>query len=422
MTTEKIGISKRPVIYVTIDDICSGLFTSQILSGLIKSAKNDLDRSFQVIAVNRPWKILEHRRRLKVIRKSLLPSNLSIRYIPLLPPLRKAAGSLIYSRLVTNYLSILFRIFLRTTNVILHARSYWPCAAAIEAGFNKVIFEPRSLWTLENIAMGDIKLGSSADLYWNNLEETCVVNSDFIISINQAMADYFSGKYSCVSKKNKIIPISFSNQNFYYNSKKRQEIRASLSLVNKKVFVYSGSFGMSQIGLSHIINTIRMINNSLDCAYFLFLTPRYEHAAVTRVVNKAGLSSDKFTSIHPAFDQITNYLSAADYGYHALPSQPDSFTRMGTKVVEYFAAGLPVIVNRHVGAAAKILDENRYGFVIHDNMPRKTLLEKLSSLSKLNRHDIENFSKANFETTIVAELYSRIYYELDLTKEVIVTS
>ena len=165
-----------------------------------------------------------------------------------------------------------------------------------------------------------------------------------------------------------------------------------------------------------------MINNSLDCAYFLFLTPRYEHAAVTRVVNKAGLSSDKFTSIHPAFDQITNYLSAADYGYHALPSQPDSFTRMGTKVVEYFAAGLPVIVNRHVGAAAKILDENRYGFVIHDNMPRKTLLEKLSSLSKLNRHDIENFSKANFETTIVAELYSRIYYELDLTKEVIVTS
>ncbi len=373
MFREKIGTSKRPVVYVTIDDICSGLFTSQILSGLIKSAENDSGRSFRILVFNRPWKILDHCRRLKVIRKSELPSNLSIKYIPLLPPLRKAAGIKLYSKLVTSYLSLLVYIFVRRTDVILHARSYWPCAASLQAGFRRVIFEPRSLWTLENIAMGDIQEGSSAEAYLNNLEEICVLKSEYIVSINKAMADYFSKRYSS-AYKNKIIPISFSDQKFYYNEKKRHELRSALSLTNKKVFVYSGSFGMSQIGLSLIINTVQMIDNAVARAHFLFLTPSYEDLAVARVVEQAGLSRDRFTSIHPNFDQITDYLSAADFGYHALPSQQDSFTRMGTKVVEYFAAGLPVIVNRHVGAAAKILDENTYGFVIDDGMSREAII------------------------------------------------
>ena len=89
---------------------------------------------------------------------------------------------------------------------------------------------------------------------------------------------------------------------------------------------------------------------------------------------------------------------------------------MGTKVVEYFAAGLPVIVNRHVGAAAKILDENFYGFVIDEDMPSEVILEKLRSLSKLKREDIVRFSKEHYEVSTVASSYAQIYSELDLIK------
>ena len=415
LIVKKGKILKRRVVYVTIDDICSGLFTSQILAGLIKSAEIDAGRSFQILVVNRPWKILDHRRRMKVIRKSILPPNLSIKYIPLLPPLRKSAGRRLYSKLVTTYLSLLVRVFVRRTNVIVHARSYWPCAASLQAGFKAVIFEPRSLWTLENIAMGDIREGSSAEAYWNELEKICVLKSERVVSINTAMADYFSERYGC-AYKNEVIPISFSDRKFSYNKKKRQEFRANLSLINKKVFVYSGSFGMSQIGFSCITNTVRMIDNAVASAHFLFLTPSHEGLAVSRVVDQAGLSDGRFTSIHPAFDQITDYLSAADFGYHALPWQPDSFTRMGTKVVEYFAAGLPVIVNRHVGAAAKILAENSYGFVIDEDMPSEIILDKLNSLSKLKRADIVHFSKEQYEVSTVARSYSQIYRELDVIK------
>ncbi|MDC0101063.1 glycosyltransferase [Alphaproteobacteria bacterium] len=412
----KRNLSKCPIVYVTIDDICSGLFTSQVLPALIKCAQLDAGRTFQVLVVNRLWKIHDHRRRLNIIHKTILPNNLSIRYIPLLPPLRKSAGSKLYSKFVTNYLSLLVRIFLGRTKVIVHARSYWPCAASLQAGAKAVIFEPRSLWTLENVAMGDIREGSSAEVYWNDLEKVCVLKSERVVSINTAMADYFCERYNS-KRKNEVIPISFSDQLFFYNEKKRDEIRSDLSLVNKRVFVYSGSFGMSQIGLKCITNTVRMIHSSVDDAHFLFLTPSHEELAVSTVVDQAGLSDRSFTSIHPTFDQITDYLSAADFGYHALPSQQDSFTRMGTKIVEYFAAGLPVIVNRHVGAAAKILEENSYGFVIDEDMPSEVILKKLSSLSKLKRLEIAQASRERYEVAIVAKSYLQIYRELDVLKD-----
>ena len=50
-------------------------------------------------------------------------------------------------------------------------------------------------------------------------------------------------------------------------------------------------------------------------------------------------------------------------------------------------------------------------------MPSEVIIEKLSSLSKLNRADIADFSKENFEVSTVAESYARIYCELDAIKD-----
>ena len=79
---------KLKVVYITIEDISSGLFSSQVLAPLMKMAEIDSERAFEIIIFNRPWKYFDHRRTLKTLRKSVLLKNISIRYIPLLPPLR----------------------------------------------------------------------------------------------------------------------------------------------------------------------------------------------------------------------------------------------------------------------------------------------------------------------------------------------
>jgi len=408
-------MTKLKVVYITIEDISSGLFLTQVFEPVKKMAEIDTKRQFNLIVLNRPWKYLEHRKTLKVIRKSLLlQKNISIRYIPLLPPLRNVTSSKFLSKITTYIISFLFFLFVDKKKSLYHSRSYWPCAAGLLTNLNPMIFEPRSLWNLENLAMGQIIRGSKAEVYWNTLERICVNKSEKVISINSQMANYFTKNYNSY-RKNVVIPISYSNKNFSYNSVKRKEIREKLLFSNKKVFVYSGSLGMTKINTVSIIQTIQRLNNTFKNSHFLFLTPEYESKSIKKIVDKTTISKKNFTSIHPSFNEISYYLSAADYGYHSLPIQPDSFTRMGTKIIEYLAVGLPVIVNEHVGAAAQILKNKNLGFVIDEKTKTGTIIKNLNLLSDRNRVERINFAKENFEISIIAKNYIKIYNEIDST-------
>lgn len=406
-------MNKRKVIYVTIEDISSGLFLSQVLEPLKRIAKIDTQREFNLFVLNRPWKYLKHRKILKIIRNSFsLQKNISIKYIPLLPPLRNVTRSKLLSKFVTYFIGFLFFLFIDKKNSLYHSRSYWPCAAGLLINLNPMVFEPRSLWNLENIAMGTILKGSSSELYWNNLEKICVDQSEKVISINTQMANYFTTNYNLYTK-NEIIPISFSNKNFTFNSTVREEIRKRLSLNNKKVFVYSGSLGMEKIAIKAILQTIKKLKESTKNAHFLFLAPNYETSSILDIMRQADINESDFTLIHPDFNEISNYLSAADYGYHSLPIQPDSFTRMGTKIVEYLSVGLPVIVNEHVGAAANILVNHKLGFTIYNDSNTETISNNLSLVLNIDRQERINFAEKEYEVSSVAKKYIKVYNEID---------
>jgi len=403
---------KRNITYITIEDISSGLFISQVLTPLLAMAKNDSDRKFEIIAINRPWKLFNHIKSLKTFEDLKNRPNLKIKYLPLLPPLRKSAGNKLYSEFITRYISLILKIFSSRKNNIIHARSYWPCAAAISSGLRNIIFEPRSLWTLENIAMGDIKENSKAEKYWNNLERKCSKISRKIVSINQPMSNYFIKNYSN-DKKNMVIPIIYSKDNFNFNDEERHLIRSNLNIENKLVFTYSGSFGMSHIGKLTISKIIKKIKASVSNAHFLFITPKFESDTIKEITTEANLKNNQLTSVHPEHKKISSYLSAGDIGFHALPYQKDHFTRMGTKVVEYFAAGLPVIVNNYVGAAADLIKKNDLGFIINDEMKSTDIKNQINLISQLSRETIMNYAQDNYEIQKVVSQYLLIYSELD---------
>ena len=307
---------------------------------------------------------------------------------------------------------MLIFLFTKRENTLYHARGYLDCAAGLLANLKPMIFEPRSLWTLENVAMGTIIEGSSAELYWTKIEKMCSVQSNKVVSINEQMANYLNKKYN-LYMKDVVIPISYSDQNFSYRSDKRKELREKLFLNNKKVFVYSGSLGMTKIGVNSIIKIIFKLKEVFSDSYFLFLTPTYESTLIKEIVNKVGLNEVNFKLIHPRFAEISDYLSAADYGYHAIPAQPDSFSRMGTKIVEYLAVGLPAIVNENVGAAASILNEHNLGITINENSNSKFIVDRLKLINEIDRSERINFAKENFEVSSAAKKYLKIYEDLD---------
>lgn len=411
-------MTKLDVIYITIDDVCSGLFSSQVLKPLVKMAEIEPNRNFYLFVINRPWKYLEHRKKLKDINKLFsVQKNIKLKYIPFLPPLRNVTKFKFLSKFATYLIGLILLLYTNKNNSIYHTRGYWPCEAGLLVNLKPMIFEPRSLWNLENIAMGSIVRGTKAELYWNNLEKNCINQSEKIISINTQMVNYFTNNYK-IFDKNKVIPISFSKNDFFFDSEKRKEIREKLSLKNRNVFVYSGSFGMSKIGINSIIKTIIRLKQFSKNPHFLFLTPKYESSSVQYLVQKIGLNKNNFSLIHPNLNEISNYLSAADFGYHSLPPQPDSFARMGTKIIEYLAVGLPVIVNKNVGAAAKIIDEQNFGFVIDDNTNNDDLSNNLKKISKINRDKIISYANQEYEISSVAKKYIQVYSEIDFTSSI----
>lgn len=406
-------MTKLKITYLTTEDISSGLFSSQVLTPIKRMAEIDPNREFLIFVINRPWKYFNHRKVLKDIHKSFNnKKNISLKYIPFLPPLRNITRSKLLSKFVINYISILIFLFTKREDTLYHARGYLDCAAGLLANLKPMIFEPRSLWTLENVAMGTIIEGSSAELYWTKIEKMCSVQSNKVVSINEQMANYLNKKYN-LYMKDVVIPISYSDQNFSYRSDKRKELREKLFLNNKKVFVYSGSLGMTKIGVNSIIKIIFKLKEVFSDSYFLFLTPTYESTLIKEIVKKVGLNEVNFKLIHPRFGEISDYLSAADYGYHAIPAQPDSFSRMGTKIVEYLAVGLPAIVNENVGAAASILNAHNLGITINENSNSKFIVDRLKLINEIDRSERINFAKENFEVSSAAKKYLKIYEDLE---------
>jgi glycosyltransferase involved in cell wall biosynthesis len=123
-----------------------------------------------------------------------------------------------------------------------------------------------------------------------------------------------------------------------------------------------------------------------------------------------GIEIINYKIINPKLNEISSWLDSADIGLHALPIQLDSNTRLGTKVVEYWINGLPVIVNKNVGAAAEYIDKYKIGYVIEEDS--KNINIKINELLNYDRSYISNFAKNIFSAKHISLQYLQLYQDI----------
>ena len=195
------------------------------------------------------------------------------------------------------------------------------------------------------------------------------------------------------SQAYETIPIAANANLIGFSESFRERMRNELGWERCKVAVYSGSFGLNGINVNVLTRLLGLLGRPEDNLRFLFLTPE-DPNLIGEILRKAGVGEDIGRSFSVSADMLGNYLSIADFGIHALPAQPDSETRLGTKVVEYWMNGLPTLVTSSVGAAAKIINEFGVGKVLP--------IEALQSVSEQERVDISEFSRADFMSSLKA--------------------
>ena len=344
------------LLYFTTEDINSALFENQVLENLWELLDQDPQIDITLFAINKPSRYFQHKSRLKELR-----NRFKLVYVPLSPPMRFYTSSVFLNQLYINYISLLFRLFIDITDFdLVHCRHYLPSLVCQKLGIRNIHFDVRSLSLFEYVQAGKIKENSKEYYYWLDQERDLVSFASGISVVSKSMIPYLE---SYTSRHISYCPIIVNPNKIYFSSFYRRVLREEWGFHDDTVYVYSGSFGLYGLNKEYLAKLIRRILCFDHNAKFLFLLSNSKQELLD-FVSGFGLEDITYRYESPIPSELFKYLSAGDVGIHALPPQMDAFSRLGTKIVEYWCCGLPTVINNHVGEAADLSIKYQFGYVL----------------------------------------------------------
>ncbi|RDV14918.1 hypothetical protein DXT99_11530 [Pontibacter diazotrophicus] len=303
---------------------------------------------------------------------------------------------------------------------IFHCRSY-RAAAAVLALKNlhsrvKLVFDPRSDYPEENLIQNSWKKGSTPFRFWKRQERELLEKSSVTVCISEQYYRHY--QKASPGFKHKVIPNNVCCSDFKFDATYRKHFRERYELEGKVVFCYLGTLGAGTwhdpLLYAQLILHFRAIANK---HLFLFLIPHGSRSYTEKVFLDNGISDNEYLILSPAYAEVPKLLSAADFGLLYLGKEKIA---LGTKVVEYNAVGLPVLVNSNVLSAASYVQEHHTGMVIDiglgDRDVKKTPVEGMDFQTLRNEFPGERIAqtaRAHFSNEKVATEYVKIYQSLE---------
>lgn len=362
----------------------------------------------------------------KEIHPIVIPSFAPFPFPYLLPIYKKGQGWKIILKVsmistpfvILNTLPVLVAVYIFFRVRIFHFRSY---PATLSAPVCKLflpnfrfVFDPRSDFPEENITAGNWRSKSLSFAFWKMAERIIIKRADSIICISDSQIMNY--KKSIDSKKYVLIPNNVDTDRFstgYVGF--RQKYREKTGIDNKLVFCYSGTITFNSWHNPDIyakaIKSFRVLKKP---HLFLFLISQYSNATLSKAFAESGVRENEYIICNPKYDEVPMYLAIADYGIMFLEKKKVS---LGTKLVEYLATGLPVIVNSNVGGAISMLEKNQMGLVIDiglGDMDRRIDTDKILMLDNIyfSHGKIRDFCYLYFSNDTISNKYIEIYLNL----------
>jgi glycosyltransferase involved in cell wall biosynthesis len=321
---------------------------------------------------------------------------------------------------VIAFIPLLLR-YARERCEIIHCRSYLATILALTLKCifrnTKVVFDPRGFYPEEGVVTKRWSRDSTTFRIWKYIEKLLCVNSDATIGLSETFkshVDAISDKTNCV-----VIHTNADVESFGKAREQRPVFRAKLNIEQETVVAYNGGLGAWHDPLVLGRVYLRM-KEALGRCVLLVLTS-HPKDKVLEVLKEAGVESSETRVIATSSSEVANYLAAADYGVVPLRRIEEgsamkvvSETMIGTKVAEYLAAGLPLIVNKDVGGLRALAPRKRLG-VIFDLDDMAALRDGVSALAGTYDEYSSNCRKAalaHFSVKKVAYQYMGVYDSL----------
>lgn len=242
---------------------------------------------------------------------------------------------------------------------VVHSRSYVPALMAWFLGWIlgvKFIFDMRGFWADERVEGGLWSSGGFLYRLVKWLECRFLRDADEIVTLTEKARLTIKRLPGIEASSVTVIPTCVDLARFPVPVRSR-------SPNSSPVFTYAGSVGTWYL-LGEMLRFVKEAINRFSSTRFLLFTRNCEEAA--RELQNERLSPDvvTITSITPA--EVPTSLARADAGLAFYKPGWSRQATCPTKIGEYLAMGLPVVVNDAVGDMKDVIGSNRVGVVLSD--------------------------------------------------------
>ncbi|MFH1045753.1 MAG: glycosyltransferase family 4 protein [Candidatus Omnitrophota bacterium] len=270
---------------------------------------------------------------------------------------------------------------------IVHARSYVAALIALCVKVlcrKKFIFDMRGYWADERV---EGYLWPEHSLLYKiakRLEKVFVCQADFIVVLTKNMQSRLSQDYKIAPERIAVIPTCVDLEKFHIVPPDTAEdsLFGSVKqrLENKAVLIYVGSLGTVYM-LEAMFDFFALLKARVEKMHFLLLSHSDTQAAYAAAEQKA-IPEDEFTLISSAHDSVRTWLNLAKIGIAFYRPAFSAIGRAPTKIGEYLACGIPVVVNKGVGDIDQIVVERNIGVVV-DSLDEPGYLKAAAALERL---------------------------------------
>jgi glycosyltransferase involved in cell wall biosynthesis len=349
---------KPPVLYLSYDGVLEPLGESQVVGYLERLAA---DHAITLISFEKPADLAADDR-VKAMWRRL--SAHDIAWVPLTyhkwPPVISTAFDVVHGILTARRVCGARRVR------IVHARSYVPALIALGArgaSGAKFLFDMRGYWVDEKVEAGHWKKNSvlyRAGKWW---ERRFYSAADAVVSLTAAGVRAIPALGVQVRPRIpvEVIPTCADLRRFSPGPKDPQ-LLLDLGLDDAPVIGCVGTMGnwyMRDEMLAALAYLARTVENMK-----LLIVTRDDHEALRNDLEAAGVSADRIVFARVAFSEMPRYIRLFDAGLFFIKPTFSKTASAATKLAEFLACGVPVIINDGVGDSGEIVRSGGVGVVL----------------------------------------------------------
>jgi len=343
------------VLYLSYDGALEPLGQSQItpyLKGLASKGMGITLLSFEKPA---DWR---NHDQMEVLRSEL--ASVGIRWISLRYHKRPAVLATVADVVVG--VAVAWRVVRRARIDVVHARSYVPALMAWilkHVSKTSMVFDMRGFWADERVEGGLWAPGGLLYRVTKRLERVFLEEADAIITLTERAKQTVQHWLGAAAPPITVIPTCVDLARFSSPARTSSPFPAP-------VFIYTGSVG-TWYPLPELLRFMERAVKRFPGARLLLLTRQAAKASVHVCAAQLPPEAVTIASVEPS--EVSRWLALSHAG---LAFYTPGFSRRGTcptKVGEYLASGLPVVVNAWVGDMETVIGEAGVGAVIPEFSP-----------------------------------------------------